>query len=70
MRRPCCHHPRLVIRLERRPICWICKSCGQCFDGIDADGRPVGKPYPVDPTIPIQDWLAGEAKTKSHDSNR
>jgi hypothetical protein len=55
---------RLRIRLDRLPFVFQCRDCLHCWSGMDPDGRPVGEPYPVDPTVPIQDAVSKKAETK------
>jgi hypothetical protein len=60
--RPWSHNLR--IRLDRRPFVWQCSKCLNCWNEIDRDFRPVGEPYPVDPTVPIQAAVSEEGQRK------
>ncbi len=51
---------QLRIRLDRLPFVWQCRKCLQCWSGAD-NGRPVGDPLPVDPTVPIREGILKEA---------
>lgn len=60
--RPWNHNLR--IRLDRFPFVHQCRTCLQCWDGIDSEGRPVGEPHHVDPTEPIEEAVLKKANKK------